>query len=198
MNRNVTALILIVLAGGVYLTFTSAKLDEIKAIKLVNDEYTTAIDNADNLISLRDTVLAQYKDLDEADRIKLDKMLPNTVDNIRLVIDLNDIARRRGLDFKNVKAIAASVAQQQSAPRTQSAGAVLAVPQNNGTIPTPILDTVTVSFSTSATYQQFMDLLRDLEINLRIMDLTHLTVTAGTNGIYDFGVEFKTYWLRQQ
>jgi hypothetical protein len=105
--------------------------------------------------------------------------------------------------LRNIKAAASSLTGGKSAPSIPQAQDANIAPGGrvgaNTAIPTPILDTVTVSFSVSAPYQQFIDLLRDLEANLRIMDVTHLTVTAGTvPGSYDFGVELKTYWLRQQ
>jgi hypothetical protein len=198
MNRNITAIILIVLAIGTYMTFTRAKLAEVNEVRAVNDQYIAAIGNADQLIKVRDKVLKDYNALSDQDRVRLDKMLPDTVDNIRLIIDLNSVALRHGFSLRNISASAsnsnkpASNAQQsQDAPRG-SGGA-------GSTIPTPVLDTVKVSFSVTAPYQQFIDLMKDLEANLRIMDVTHLTVTAAqAGGAYDFGVELKTYWLRQQ
>ncbi|MBP6858346.1 MAG: hypothetical protein KBC33_00755 [Candidatus Pacebacteria bacterium] len=201
MNRNVTATILIVLAIGIYVTFTRAKLAEVKAVRQVNDQYLAAIDNADKLVEVRKKVLDSYNAISDDDRERLDKMIPNTVDNIRLIIDLNGIANDRGLSLRNVKAVAASAAKQGSSGGVTSqpaiAGGGAAAPRST-TIPTPTLDTVAVSFSVTASYQQFIDLLRDLEGNLRIMDVSRLTVSAGQNGMYDFGVELKTYWLRQQ
>lgn len=199
MNRNVTATILIVLAVGIYVTFTRAKLAEVKAVRQVNDQYLAAIDNADKLVEVRKKVLDSYNAISEEDRDRLDKMIPNTVDNIRLIIDLNGIADERGLSLRNVKAVAGAAKQTSSpsAPQQPSAGGG-AASSRSVNIPTPTLDTVTVSFSVSAPYQQFIDLLRDLEANLRIMDVSRLTVSAGQNGMYDFGVELKTYWLRQQ
>ena len=194
MNRNITAIILIVLAGGIYVTFTSPRIDEVKAIRAINDQYTSAITNADKLVKVREEILKQYNSLSENDRTRLDKMLPNTVDNIRLIIDLNSIAVRKGFSLRNVKAVASGTSQKQAAPASapqSSSGARIG-------IPTPILDTVTISFSVSAPYQQFIELMKDLESNLRIMDMTHLTVAANATGNYDFGVELKTYWLRQQ
>lgn len=196
MNKNVTATILIVLAAGIYFTFTQAKLAEIKAVRVVNDQYISAIANADELIKVRDSVLKSYNDISTEDRERIDKIIPNTVDNIRLVIDMNSIGLKRGFSLKNIKAVAASQtgtgASAQSVPtRTSSSVA------RDGAIPNPTLDTVTVSFSVSASYQQFIEFMRDLEANLRIMDLTHLTVSANSTGNYDFGVELKTYWLRQ-
>lgn len=201
MNRNITAIILIVLAVGIYLTFTRGKIAEIQAVRAVNDQYLTAIDNADELIKVRDKVSKQNNDISDDDRKNLDKMLPNTVDNIRLIIDLNSIAMtRHSLQLRNIKA-AASSASKNAAPTTpRPQEADMRDQQGTATIPTPVLDTVSVSFSVSASYQQFIDLLRDLEANLRIMDITHLSVSASQTpgGLYDFGVELRTYWLRQQ
>lgn len=198
MNRNITAIILIVLAIGIYLTFTRAKLAEVNAVRAVNAQHLLAIANADKLMKVRDSVLKDYNSLSAEDRLRLDKMVPNTVDNIRLIIDLNSVALRHGFSLRNIKASASNTGKiTPSTPQPQDSGR-----GSDGmmtSIPTPILDTVTISFSVTAPYQQFIDLLRDLEANLRIMDTTRLSVSAGANpGMYDFSVELKTYWLRQQ
>lgn len=192
MNRNITAVILIVLAIGIYFTFTKAKLAEVKAVQVVNAEYLTAIENADKLIEIRDKVLQDYNNLTVEDRERMEKMIPNTVDNIRLIIDLNSVALRHGFSLRNITA-SASDASGKSSPSSSARRA------EDGSIPTPVLDTVSVSFNVTAPYQRFIDLLRDLEANLRIMDVTHLSVSAGeTSGSYDFSVGLNTYWLRQQ
>ncbi|MEK7641887.1 MAG: hypothetical protein AAB365_02740 [Patescibacteria group bacterium] len=197
MNRNVTATILVVLAIGIYMTFTRAKLAEVTAVRKVNDQYLSAIDNADKLVKKRDAVLKEYSALSEDDRERLDKMIPNTVDNIRLIIDLNSVALRHGFSLRNIKAVASTASRQQSSIPPQQ-NSLQGGSTASASIPTPTLDTVAVSFSVSAPYQQFIDLLHDLEANLRIMDVSHLTVSAGQNGVYDFNVELRTYWLRQQ
>lgn len=193
MNKNITATILLVLAVGVYLTWTRDKWAEVKAIQAVNAQYSEAIDNANRLIRVRDEVLAKYNAITAVDQDRLDKMLPNTVDNIRLIIDLNSVAGRRGINLSNIKASASSEASAMN-----EAGTASFVSDEPGSIPTPVLDTVNISFGVSAPYREFVAFMRDLEANLRIMDLTHLSVAAGEGGTYDFGVELKTYWLRQQ
>ena len=195
MNRNITAIILIVLAVGLYFTFTSNLWVETMAVKDVNDQYSGAITGAVKLISLRDKVLKDFNNLSVDDRNNIDKMIPNTVDNIRLIIDLNSIALQHGFSLKNVTAAAKSAgASALSNSNNQSS---LGSKGNSFNIATPTLDTVAVSFSVSAPYQQFISFLQDLESNLRIMDVTHLSVTANDTGTYDFSVQLNTYWLRQ-
>jgi hypothetical protein len=111
---------------------------------------------------------------------------------------LNSVALRHGFSLRNIKATASnSNKAAPTTPQLQDSGR--AVGGAGSSIPTPVLDTVNVSFNVTSSYQQFIDLLRDLEANLRIMDVTHLGVGVGTApGSYDFSVELKTYWLRQQ
>ncbi len=200
MNRNITATILVVLAIGTYVTFTRAKLAEVNVVREVNAQYISALENASRLIKVRDSVLNEYNQISQGDRERIDKMLPNTVDNIRLIIDLNSVALRHGFSLRNIRAAASNSttrpsSSQSSTQMVQDGGSNT----SGGSIPTPTLDTVDVSFSVVAPYQQFIDLLRDLEANLRIMDVTKLTVSSGTTaGSYEFGVTLKTYWLRQQ
>ena len=204
MNRNITATILLVLAAGIYFTVTKGMLADAKAVQLVNTQYSSAIDSADQLIKVRDQVLKNYNNLSQDDRERLNKIVPNTVDNIRLIIDLNSVAMRHGFNLKNIKAVAAGTGNQKAngtAAAVASAASSPVIVNNttkSNTIATPVLDTVTVSFSVTAPYQQFKSFLQDLEADLRIMDLTHLTMTANDSDVYDFNVEFKTYWMRSQ
>jgi len=185
MNRNIIAIILIVLAGGMYFTVTKGMLDQAKAVQVVNAEYSSAIANAEKLIAVRGQVLKDYNNLSADEKERLNMMLPNTVDNIRLIIDLNSIAVKRNLTLRNIKAVASTDGQKANAVDTTA-------------IAVPILDTVTVSFSLSAPYREFITFLQTLEADLRIMDLTHLTMSANDTGTYDYSVEFKTYWMRTQ
>lgn len=194
MNRNLTATILIILSVALYFTYTSGVWNQAVATKLVNDHYSSAISNAEKLIAVRDKVLKDYNNVGADDRDNLDKMIPNTVDNIRLIINLNSVALQHGFSLKNVTASAKSNGTNSSSNNSVSS----AVSGNNSfNIAIPTLDTVAVSFSVSAPYQQFISFLQDLEASLRIMDITHLSVSANDTGTYDFSVQLNTYWLRQ-
>ncbi len=192
MNRNITALILIVLAIGIYFTVTKTMIAGIREVQAVNAEYTSAIKSAEKLIEVRDKVREAWNNVAPADRERLEKMLPSTVDNIRLIIDLNSIAPRHGFTLENIKAVADSEKDRPGIVLPASGAS-----RNQNLIKNPTLDTVTVSFNVTAPYQQFIGFLQDLEANLRIMDITHLTLEAKDTGMYDFTVELKTYWMRQ-
>lgn len=201
MSRNLTASILIVLALGVYFTVTSGIIADAKAVKSVNDQYASALSNATKLIAVRDQVLKEYKDISDADRSRLDKMIPSTVDNIRLIIDLSSVALRHGFSLSSIKASASSNSSSNvgnhASPNMSLPSGTQPLGSSIASIAAPVLDTVTVSFGASADYNQFISFLQDLEADLRVMDLTHLSIGAGEGNLYSFQVQFETYWLRE-
>lgn len=190
MNKNIYAIILIILAVGLYFTVTTNILAEAKIVKLSNDEYKTAIDNAKRLIDVRDKVILDYNKLSVENRAKLDKIIPKNVDNIRLIIEMNDIAYRKGLPLKNVN-VSISSASPEDATQDQSidSGA-------NSEVASPVLDKAKINFDVDATYQQFISFLQTIESNLRIMDVDSLSVTTSEDGVYNWKVSLTTYWSR--
>ncbi|NDE67999.1 hypothetical protein EB052_00165, partial [bacterium] len=58
-------------------------------------------------------------------------------------------------------------------------------------------NTMSLTFNVTGKYQDFLDFLRDLEKSLRILDTTKISLSANDTGTYDYGVELRTYWLRQ-
>jgi hypothetical protein len=120
---------------------------------------------------------------------------------------------QNGSTIRNVKTTAVSGVDKSSAGAGANAiAAPLGANQGSQTMIVPHsgqalgYDSVTVSFTVTATYDTFLKILRDLEKSLRIIDVTRIsfnladpTAAGGANrgGAYDFNVEVKTYWLRQ-
>lgn len=205
MNRNVYATILIILAIGVYFTITRSILADAGIVKASNVEYVSAIESANRLISVRDKVLQDYKKISGDDRAKIDKFIPKSIDNIRLIIDLNNVGLSHSLILKGIKASASGSDSKKTTSSSSAAPAgTINLDKSNtammgqSTIPSLVLDKVTISFGVSASYQQFISLLQALEASLRILDVTHISLTAKDDGIYDWNVEMQTYWLRSQ
>lgn len=206
MNKNVTATVLIIIAVGIYFTITDGILTEAKAVLAVNNQYSSAIQSAVQLIKVRDQVRDSFNNIAAEDHARLDKMVPKTVDNIRLIIDLNNVALKHGFSLKSIKATTGSAGQKAPAQTVVAANSVTPLTGTGAgggapaipIITAPTLDTVSVSFSLDAPYQQFISFMQDLEANLRITDVTQLSVTSSSDGIYGWSVTLQTYWLRSQ
>jgi Tfp pilus assembly protein PilO len=192
MNRNLIATILIIAAIGIYFTITKAMVADAQKVKADNAQLVAALGSADQIIKARNDVTQQYNQISPDNRARIDKMIPSAVDNIRLVIDLNNLALQNHFALSEVKA---SVPSSSNSPGRAAAAAGAA--SYGAAVGEPILDKVQVSFSAETTYDQFMHFMQDLEANLRIMDLSHLMVTANADGTYSFSAQYQTYWLRQ-
>ncbi|MCX6715966.1 MAG: hypothetical protein NT077_03035 [Candidatus Taylorbacteria bacterium] len=206
MNRNLTAIILVIIGVGVYFMVTRSMMADANLVKVKNDQLALALNNAEEIIKSREAVVAQYTSISKEDRDKLDKMIPSAVDNIRLVIDLNNLAKSNQLSLTDVKASIPSNSNKGFGSSGVKSSSSLPPPPTPGMsqgfapsqyLTEPILDKVNITFKTTATYQQFIDFLQDIEMNLRIMDLSKLSIKVSDADTYDFDVEFQTYWLRQ-
>lgn len=204
MNKNATPIILLILAIGIYFTFTKGKLDELNVQKNINAGYQEAINNSEKLIKMRDNLVKAYNEISDDDKDRLEKMVPNNIDNVRLTLDVKSIGIGRGLILKNVKTNAPNIntaiagqgnkVNSNASQSTINTGAVTKsgkVSLNNS------YDTVTLSFNITTDYQTFLALLKDIETSLRIIDISKISITANDTNLYDYNVELKTYWLKQ-
>ncbi len=184
MIRFLLPLIVIFAAVGGYFKFTTPVLDQIDALRSERKILNTALSNAKKLRTVQEALLASYRELPAAELGRLDKFLPDNVDNVRLIIDINNIARKSGMSIKNIRINTeagkeeASVIEAQGGSNTE-------------------LGTVTFDFSVTGSYQNFQGFLRNLASSLRLIDVDAVTLSAGATGdVYTYGVSIKTYWLK--
>ena len=184
MIKTIITLGLVIAAGVLFFLYTKPTYDSLQTRKSDIETYNLALEKAGELQQLKQELLARYQSFSPADIDRLHKLLPDHVDNVRLVLDLDNLASKHGLALQNIAVSAVSrAAQGQEA----IIGASLAT-----------YDSVTMSFETTGPYDRFVGLLTDLEHSLRIVDVEQLGLDAadktGTN--YRFNVSLRTYWLK--
>ena len=109
-------------------------------------------------------------------------MLPDNVDNIRLIIDINNIAARHNLTLSSV--------QLGDTSATAVQGSSLAVGPSDSAV-----GSVQVSFSVVSNYDNFIAFLEDVEHSLRIIDVDKISFEAGQGDLNTYTLEIRTYWL---
>ncbi len=181
-----------VIAGAIFFLYTQPAYDSMQAENAKIAQYNAALDKAAELQQLKQTLLSRYNSFDPQSLDRLQKMLPDHVDNIALILDLDSIASRYGLGLQNVDVSTPAVKSQTN---QTAIGAIGSSNQN--------YDTLTLTFTTQGTYQNFLQFLTDLETSLRIVDLSSLTISPAANGVagktdgvYTYTITLKTYWLK--
>ncbi|MEI6396658.1 MAG: hypothetical protein WCO48_01115 [Candidatus Taylorbacteria bacterium] len=194
MNKNITALILIVLGIGIYFTYTQSQIYDTDLVLLsTNDQYVKAISNAQSLETVRGSVQAANNKISTNDLARLDKMIPSSVDNIHLIVDLSALANRDGVTIKNIKADIVDTGKAASQQNNATANSAT----TSALLPNMLLGNIKLSFTITSGYGRFVSFLQDIERDLRIIDVTKIVVKASDTGAYDFNVEANAYWLQQ-
>ncbi len=151
----------------------------VKSLLAEDAQYQEALNNSSKIRQKRDALIQKKNDFSEDQINRLEELLPDNVDNIKLVISIKNIAQNHGLVLKNIKLNSAPVTDNKKLGADHSK-----------------YGTVGLSFAVAANYSSFQNFLKDLEKSLRLVDVTDLAVNANDVGTYDFSVSLKTYWLK--
>jgi len=158
MARFLIPIILLGAALGLFILYTNPTYQATKGISSEVASYDEALNKSQELKSVRDKLISKRNTFAPEDVAKLTKILPDNVDNIRFIIDINNIASRHNLSLKNVQL--GSVSDSKTARNALSGGA-------SG----DAVGSATVGFSVSASYDNMLAFLADLEHSLRIIDV---------------------------
>ncbi len=178
--RNIIAIILLVGAIGLFFGYTNKKYQDIKAARADVEEYQKALDQSKDILAKRGDLQKKYNNFKEVDRQALERLLPDYIDNVKLVLDMNSIAKRYGMSLKGIK---------MDEEKSDKAGSLSSSKKDYGSL--------AVTFTVTASYENFQRFLRDLERSLRIVDVTALSFRSADTGLYDYSVTLKTYWLNK-
>lgn len=190
--RFIIPTILLILSIGSFIAYTNPAYQEVKALRAQSAQYDTALTNATKLQAQRDALNTKYRSLPPASVARLEKLLPNTADNIRLIIDIQQMAQSYGMSLSTIKFDAGqgAAAAASGALSSASSAEVAAASQDYGTFD--------LTFSTTATYANFQSFIKDVESSLRLTDIQSVDFSAGDvqKGTTVFTVKLRTYWLK--
>ncbi|MDP3763105.1 MAG: hypothetical protein Q8Q92_00360 [bacterium] len=179
--KNNSAIILLLLAVGLFYVFTNTQYKDVKKLYALSSEYQNVLQNASRIMELRDQLLVNYEALPVAEIERINKVLPDSIDTVRLALDLDGIASRYGIAIKNIQTATAKNKDTNLIVLPEAAGAY---------------EKATISFGFVSNYENFMRLLADIEKSLRIMDVRSISFQTGESNFYDYQISIDTYWLK--
>ncbi len=175
-------IIFILAAIALFFFYTNKQYKSLQTNIAEQGKIVEANEKAAKLRAVRQTLTDDRKKIAQADIDKIAKMLPDGVENVGLIIDIDNIASKYGMRIRNTKvsdtASGKSSTVAVAGPDTKKHG------------------TISLSFSVASTYENFLAFLRDLEASQRLVDVTALTFSSNKEGRYEFNVTLQTYWLK--
>mgnify|MGYP000985936286 CR=1 FL=1 len=202
--KAIISIILIAASIAFFMFFTRDQWAELKANRLEVEKLNIAQENAKKLKARIDNLSKIRSGITDQDNEKIKKMIPDNVENVKLIIDFDNMLQ----DL---------VATNKTESLYESAGDTGKVSIDNPKISqsTAVVDggfdatqlgVADFNFSVSLTYNDFKDFLRRIENSTRIFDVESISFsTPNTTGVkdpnnivYTFNIALKTYWLKSK
>lgn len=188
MSTFILPVILILSSIGLFFGFINPRYTEVIELKKQSAEYEQALVNANKLILKRDELAQKYNQFTPETVDKIQKMLPDSVDNIRLIIAIEQIANKYGMPLENPKYETATIADTKTGQPSTPAEA---------NEPMKDYDSFELGFTVTGTYENFLKFLDDVEKNLRIVDIKAVDFSPKEGSkSFKFQVTIDTYWLK--
>lgn len=180
MNSRILPVVAVIIAALVFFGYTnptySGKITQTRA-EIAADN--NALDAAAAYSAKQNQLAAAKNALDPKALDRVEAFLPDSVDNVGLILDLDALASRSGLSLTSI-----DVAQDD-------AGAV--VPADAARTPVSSVD---LSISALGTYGSFRSFLSGIESSARLLDVRDLVVKGSDTGVYTYQLTVRLYWLR--
>ena len=180
-----------------FFTFINPHYQKIKVEKVELSDYNEALDNSKIILGQKNDLLNAVNEIPQEQKDKLEKLLPSNIDNIRLIIEINNIAKRYGITLRAIEfgstpgsggSKADSSQMGQKSPTTNAVGG------NNE------YGTVTLGFTTIASYRTCVSFLKEIETSLRLVEIKSVLFDAPASSqdkdLYTFRIELNTFWLK--
>ena len=166
--------------------------NEVSALRTDILAYNTALDNSTELQKTEDGLIKTYNGIKQSDKERLNNLIPDSVDNIQFILEIEHIANLHYMPIRDIKFDA--IRKSSSNGNIVAEVGVDAKPY--GVFP--------LEFTTEGSYSTFVLFLKDLESNLRLVDVKTISFTVpdpkSNNGldsnIYKYSVKVETYWLK--
>ncbi len=192
----------------IFFFFIDPTYGDIKTLRTNVATYNAALSNSAELEQARDTLVERYKGIKQDDIEKLSHLLPSSINNIELILEIEKIASMHGMPVSDIR-----FDSTMSANKTEDKKADgVPQPSSGNSNPSDYLPygVFPVEFTVEGKYDTFISFLKELESNLRLVDVKSINFSASgsgetaqngkpTNtdlGLYRYTLKIETYWLK--
>jgi Tfp pilus assembly protein PilO len=188
MTHRILPIVALLIAGGLFFGYVHPTYTG--KVATLSQEIQTldgALSAAKRFQAKESELAAEKAQLPAEQLARLETYLPDGVDNVQLILDLNALAARSGLALSDFNVEDAG-APQPNAPESSRGPLSL-----QSATPTESLN---LSLKATGTYAALRTFLAGVETSLRPLDLVDITLVDSTTGVYTYQMTFRFYWLR--
>ncbi len=198
--KLIFSLIALILSGILFFFLVNPLYGQVVSLRNDVVTYKIALNHSTELKNTQDQLFATYKSIKKEDRDRLERFLPNTVNNIKFVLEVERIANLHLMSLKNIKLDSVKLSDTPSSSEATQQVISTSVDQS---LSTPY-GSFPIEFSVEGDYDTFVLFLKDLERNLRLIDIKSIELVVPSPDktgaidptIYTYNLKVETYWLK--
>lgn len=180
-------IVLILVAVGIFFTYTNPTFSgPVADAQTKIRGYNSALAAAESFKEQESRLSIERAAIPAEGLERLQSFLPDNVNNIQLILDLDALAARAGVQLSNFSI--ENDGKQPDAQNTTDGGLAL-----ESTSPVGQLN---VTVTAIGTYSAFRRFLESAEKSLRLLDVVGVNVTTADSGVYTYDITFRIYWLQ--
>lgn len=184
MTKRILPLIIVIVAIGLFFAYVHPTYTgNVAVLRAEIQGYDDALVAAEEYSKKEAELVGQRSAIPEDQLARLEAFLPDGVDNVQLILDLNSLAARSGVELSDFDIMSSEKGRDEEGSRFSL---------NSD----DLVDSLDLSVSAVGSYESFKKFLQGAESSLRPLDLVELQIDDSTTGIYSYDITFRIYWLK--
>lgn len=198
--KYIFAFLFFIFSGALFFVVIDPIRGEVSELKKEISLYSQSLESSNLLQKTQDDLINSYNNIAEADKTRLNHFLPDTVNNIRFILEIEQLANLRGMPLRNIKFEAN--ANKIDNPLTTTTIMLPEVSEKSNIL----YGVFPFEFTVDGNYETFLLFLKDLEHNLRLVDIKSISFDVSSvkennpnpaiPSTLSFTVKVETYWLK--
>lgn len=180
MKNSVVFVFLLIVAFVVFWFWTKPAWIETQKLREEQKTFIVFLNKIKEDRILRDDLLSIYNSIPASELERLNKMVPKEIDKEKILVQFEDLALKNGVMLKNI-----DIVQQKKEDGSQKPSGQLS-----------FANEAMLNLDIGASYENFLNFLRDVEKSLRLIDLEEITLQTGKENFYNFKLKAKTYFQK--
>lgn len=189
MIRTITPIFSIIIALVIFFFYAKPEFVVIKATQGETKQYEDAAATAAALNNELNALVDKKRSFSAGDLERLDALVPTDINEVRILADLNEIARTHNMLFGNIDV-------ENSDTENAASGQAGALGGDTGqrVAYTDFL-TSDITFSLIGTYEQFKAFLADVEKSLVLLEVINIAFDEGEGNLQQYNITVRTFSL---
>lgn len=180
MSRILPVVFLLIAVGLFFGYINPTYTGKVAQLRAEIASYDGALVAAENYNAKKNQLIAERESIPTEGIARIEAFLPDGVDNVQLILDLNALAGRSGLALSNFETNQSPAESDPDRFNLESEEAV---------------ESLNISMLATGNYASFKRFLAGTEESLRPLDIVDISIQDSETGIYTYQLTYRIYWL---